>query len=61
MDQKPTFMLFAGDDTNCFAKKTRQDYEKEQPSPFLKNFRRQSKPSTPEPEPKIVEGIPFTA
>ena len=51
-DQKPTIMLFGGDGTHCFAKKTSRDYEKEQPSPFLKKFLRQSQPSTSEPEPK---------
>ena len=38
MDQKPTIMLFGGDGTHCFAKKISRDYEKEKPSPFLKNF-----------------------
>ena len=41
-DQKPTNMLFGGDGTHCFARKTRRDYEKENPSPFLKKFLRQS-------------------
>ena len=49
-DQKPTIMLFGGDGTLCFAKKTSRDYE--EPSPFLKNFLRQSQPSLSEPEPK---------
>ena len=39
-DQKPTIMLFGGDGTHCFARKTSRDYEK--PSPFLKKFLRQS-------------------
>ena len=44
--QKPTFMLFGGDGTHCFARKTSHNYEKK-PSPFLKNFLRQSQsPST---------------
>ena len=51
-DQKPTVMLFGGVDTHCFARKTSQDKEKEEPSPFLKKFLRQSQPSTSEPEPK---------
>ena len=51
-DQKPTIMLFGGDGTHCFARKIKQDYEKEKPSPFLKKFLRQSHPSTSEPEPK---------
>ena len=49
-DQKPTIMLFGGDGTHCFARKTSSDYEK--PSPFLKKLLRQSQPSTSEPEPK---------
>ena len=44
-DQKPTIMLFAGDGTNCFARKTSRDYEKA--SPFLKKFLRQSQSSAP--------------
>ena len=47
-DQKPTIMLFGGDGTQCFARKTSRDYEKEKPSPFLKKFLRQSQPSTSE-------------
>ena len=42
-DQKPTIMLFGGDGTHCFARKTSRDYEK--PSPLLKKFLRQSQPS----------------
>ena len=45
-DQKPTIMLFGGDGTHCFARKTSSDYEK--PSPFLVKFLRQSQPSTSE-------------
>ena len=56
MDQKPTIMLFGGDGTHCFAKKTSRDYEK--PSPYLKKFLRQSQPSTSEPEPKKVKTSP---
>ena len=51
-DQQPTIMLFGGDGTHCFARKTSRDYEKEKPSPFLKKFIRQSQPSTSEFEPK---------
>ena len=51
-------MLFGGDGTHCFARKTSRDSEKEKPSPFLKNFLRQSQPSTPEPEPKKVKMSP---
>ena len=47
-DQKPTIMLFGGDGTQCFARKTSRDYEKEKPSPFLKKFLRQSQPSKSE-------------
>ena len=44
-DQKRTIMLFGGDDTHCFARKTSRDYEIEKPSPFLKKSLRQSQPS----------------
>ena len=55
-DQQPTNMLFGGDGTHCFARKTSRNYEK--PSPFLKNFLRQSQPSTSKPEPKKVKMSP---
>ena len=55
-DQKPTIMLFGGDGTHCFARKTSRDYER--PSPFLKKFVRQSQPSTSEPEPKKDKSSP---
>ena len=57
-DQKPTFMLFGGDGTHCFARKTSRDYEKEKPPPFLKKFLRQSQPSTSDPEPQKVKMSP---
>ena len=57
MDQRLTIMLFGGEGTHFFARKTRRDYEKENPSPFLKKFLRQSQPSTSEPEPKKAEVI----
>ena len=57
-DQKPTIMLFGGVGTHCFARKTSHDYEKEEPSPFLKKYLRQSQPSTSEPEPKKVKTSP---
>ena len=60
-DQKPTIMLFCGDDTHGFARKTNRDYDEEKPSPFLKEFLRQSQPSTSEPEPKEAEIYPFMA
>ena len=44
-DQKLSIMLFGGDGTHCFARKTSRDYEK--PSPFLKKFLRQSQSPTP--------------
>ena len=59
-DQKPTIMLFRGDGTHCFAKKSSRDYEKEKPSLFLKNFVRQSQPSTSEREPKKDKSSPKT-
>ena len=57
-DQKPTIMLFGGNGTHCFARKTSRDYKEEKPSPFLKRFLRQSQPSTPEPEPKTAKSSP---
>ena len=61
MEQKPTFMLFGGNGTHCFATKMSRDYKKEKPYPFLKKYLRQSQPSTTEPEQKKVEVIPFMA
>ena len=55
-DQKPTIMLFGGDGTHCFARKTSRDYEK--PSPFLKKLHRQSQPSRSERELKKVKSSP---
>ena len=57
-DQKPTIMLFGGDGTQCIAKQSSRDYEKEKPSPFLKKFLRQSQPSTTECEPKKDKSSP---
>ena len=57
-DQKLTIMLFGGDGTHCFERKPSGEYEKEKPSPFLKNFRRQSQSSTSEPEPNKVKISP---
>ena len=57
-DQKPTIMLFGGDGTHCFARKTSRDYEKGKPSPFLKKFLPQSNPITSEPEPKMAKMSP---
>ena len=51
-NQKPTNMLFHGDGTHFFARKTSRNCEKEKSITFLKNFLRQSHSSTPEPEPK---------
>ena len=56
-DQKPTIMLFRGDGTHCFARKTSHDYEKEKPSPSLKKFLRQSQPSRSEREPKRTNQV----
>ena len=55
-DQKPTIMLFGGDGTYYFARKTSSDYER--PSPLLKNFLPQSQPSTSEPVPKKDKSSP---
>ena len=57
-DIKPTFMLFGGNGTHCFSKKTSRDYKKEKPSPCLKKFLRQSQPSTSEHEPEKVKMSP---
>ena len=57
-DQEPTIMLFGGDVTHYFARKTSRDCEKEKQSPFLKKFLRQSQPSTSEPEPKKAKMSP---
>ena len=46
-DQNLTIMLFGGDGTHCFARKTSRDYEKEKPSPFLKKFLHQSQSLAP--------------
>ena len=51
-------MLFGGDGTHCFAKKSSRDYGKREPSPFLRKFLRQSQPSTSEREPKRVKTSP---
>ena len=58
-DQKPTIMLFGGDGTHCFDRKTSRDYEKGKPSPFLKIFLHQSQPSTSELEPKKDKSSPI--
>ena len=52
-------MLFGGDGTYCFARRTNRDYEKEKPPPFLMKFLRQSPLSTSEPEPKKVKMSPI--
>ena len=57
-EQQPTIMVFGGDGTHCFARKTSRDYEKEKPSPFLKKFLRQAQPSTSEHVPKKVKMSP---
>ena len=40
-DQKRTILLFGGDGTYCFVKKTSRDYETEKPSPSLEKLLRQ--------------------
>ena len=59
-DQKPTNMLFGGDGTHCFARKTSRDYEKK-PTLFWKKYLRQSQPSTSELESKKVKIIQLLA
>ena len=56
-DQKTTILLFGGDGTHCFAKKTSRDYEKGKPPPFCWKFLRQSQPSTSEPEKKRTNRV----
>ena len=48
MEQKPSKTLFGGDRTRCSAKNKSRDYEKEKPSPFLKNTIRQPQSDTPD-------------
>ena len=60
-DQKLTIMLFGGDGTHCFARKTSGDYKNEKPSPILKTFLHQSQSSIPDLEPKMVKILPITA
>ena len=57
--QKSTTMLFGGDGTHFFARKTIRDNEKEKPSPFMKRFLVQSQPSTFELETEKAEVFPF--
>ena len=57
-DQKTTIMLFGGDGTHYFARKTSRDYKKERPSPFLKKFLREAQPSTSKREPKKDKSSP---
>ena len=40
--QKPTIMLFGGDGTHCFPRKMSRDCKKEESSPILMKFFRQS-------------------
>ena len=61
MDKKPIFMLFGGDGTHWFARKTSRDYEKEKPSQFSKKIFRHSQLSTSEPETKETEFFPILA
>ena len=57
-DQKPTNMLFGGNGTHCFARKTSRDFKKDKPSAFSVKFFGQSQPSTSELEPKKVKRSP---
>ena len=52
-------MLFGGDGTHFFARKTSCDYEKQKQPQYSKKFLRHSDPSTSEQEPKKAELIPF--
>ena len=57
-DQKPTIMSIGGDGTHSLARNTSRNYEKGKPSPFSKNFLRQSQPSTSELVPKKDKSSP---
>ena len=64
-DQKPTLLLFGGDGTYCFRKKSKLDYQKEKLSPLMRQYIRQSKLSTTktneinnEPAPKKAKMSP---
>ena len=54
-DQKPTIMLFGGDGTHCFARKTSRDYEKK----TISIFEELPPPITYEPETKTVKMSPY--
>ena len=58
-DQGPTFMLFGGDGTDCFVKKTNRDYEIEKQPLFLKKFIQQTQLATPEYLPKKAKSLHF--
>ena len=59
--EKLTVVLFDGKDTHCFVRKKSRDYQREKTSTFLKNFLRQSKSRTSEPEPKRAKLTSFMA
>ena len=58
-DQKPTILLIGGDGTYCFVRKMSRSKKNEKPFSLLKNFRRPSKSTTPEPVPKKTKMVPF--
>ena len=51
-DQKPKLMLFGGDGTYRFVRKTSLDYEIDKPSPFSKTYLDQLQSNTTEREQK---------
>ena len=60
-DQEPTIILFGGDSTHCFARKTSGAYEKERQVRCLRRLLRQSQPSTSAPETNKAKIIAFMA
>ena len=58
-DQKLCVTLFCW--TYCFRKKTKSDYQKEKPSPLMRQYIRQSKLSTTKPEEDTTEPVRKTS
>ena len=59
--KEPALTLFEGDGTHCFAENTNHHNEKEQPSPLLKKYLRQSQSSATESETKKAKNNIFIA
>ena len=58
-DHKPCVTLFGW--TYCFRKKTKLDYQKKKLSPLMRQYMRQSKPSTTKPKEAKHERVPKRA